>query len=166
MKLPYPYRTKEPVSQRLDRVDSSDPPRTDFNVRHPPQLEGSKRRNRSVSPRPSYFQHTMDRHSLALGQVDRLLKSNKDRPLVDSLSVDRNELIESWNDRYKQYRPRSRKSSVLSGRAVQDILKWIPDQDTVWQDKRDSDSVPMVEIPTSSVNSRQKRPLHPLDQFL
>lgn len=165
MKLPYPYRTKEPISQRLDRVNSDDPLRTDFNVSHPPRLEGSKRRNRSVSPRPS-FQHTLDRHSVALGQIDRLLKSNKDRPLVDSLSVERNELIESWNDRYKQYRPRSRESSVLSGRAVQDILKWIPDQDMVWQDNRDSDSVPMVEIPTSSANSRQKRPLHPLDQSL
>ncbi|KAI9260312.1 hypothetical protein EDC94DRAFT_610759 [Helicostylum pulchrum] len=160
MKLPYPYRTKEPISQRLDRVDSSDPLRTDFNVRHPPP--GSKRRNRSVSPRPPQIK-TLNRHSVALGQVDRLLKINKDRPSADSLSVECNELVESWNDRYKQYRPGSRKSSVLPGRAVHDILKWIPDQDTEWQDNRNRDFVQMVEIPTSSSNSRQERPLHPLD---
>ncbi|KAG2235116.1 hypothetical protein INT48_006497, partial [Thamnidium elegans] len=139
MKLPYPYRTKEPISQRLDCIDSNDLLQTDFNMKHPPQLEGSKRsnnRNRSVSPRPS-FRHikTLERHSVALGQVDRLLENNKDRPSADSLSVEpisNNELIESRNDIYKQYRP----MSLSSSRAVQDILKWIPDQDTVWQDSR------------------------------
>ncbi|KAI8050049.1 hypothetical protein BDF21DRAFT_432864 [Thamnidium elegans] len=169
MKLPYPYRTKEPISQRLDCIDSNDLLQTDFNMKHPPQLEGSKRsnnRNRSVSPRPS-FRHikTLERHSVALGQVDRLLENNKDRPSADSLSVEpisNNELIESRNDIYKQYRP----MSLSSSRAVQDILKWIPDQDTVWQDSRVSDSVQMVEIPNSSTNSRRKRPLHPLDHSL
>jgi hypothetical protein len=128
MVLPYPFRVKEPVAQRLDRLDS----KSSFMVMNLQQLSNQQRRkksNQSNSQKTSSQYQPIKlfkRHSLALGQVDQILKKNK--------MVKINTLLRSEEQMYKNNNRReSRAASIISDR-TQDIITWIPDQNTEWQD--------------------------------
>lgn len=172
MNLPYPYRIKEPKSQRLDRLDANNELTKAFNVKNSPLLPNTiKKQNEKapiVSPRRPVsrpVKKLLERHSLALGQVDQLLKTNNDR-LFNSLSIKPIPSYEtrSWNNRYKRTQQQSRKNHTpLPSQAVQSILKWIPDHDSVWLEGNNNDSLQMVEMSSKPVNDTQKRSLHPLD---
>lgn len=73
MKLPYPFREKEPVSQRLGRTKS-------ISRRHKEPIKPSKQ------------------HNLALGQVDQILKENPIGTLLEPIRHDRSKLLdENYN---------------------------------------------------------------------
>jgi hypothetical protein len=154
MTLPYPFRVKEPVSQRLERLDSDSSFMNIVKSRH-----HSRSRRKKGSNDSEYIQqpNIKKRHSLDLGQVDQLLKQ-------DVLLNHRN------------LKPK-RSASVISDRTVEEIMSWVPDKNTVWQDewkeektlsppasnKKDPNRIPpplwRLEV---NQNSPDKQ-LHPLD---
>jgi hypothetical protein len=81
MPLPYPFRVKQPVSQRMDRLGSSSS--FDMLSNTSQQVEKNKRSN-SVSRKSSSKGsqqsqqriRPLRRHSLALGQVDPIINGN------------------------------------------------------------------------------------------
>ncbi|CAO0796627.1 unnamed protein product [Mucor circinelloides] len=75
MMLPYPFRVKEPVSQRLERLDSNSSFMA-MNLQQP--LQQRQRASNQSSNQKLISQHhpikPSKRHSLALGQVDQILR--------------------------------------------------------------------------------------------
>ncbi|KAI7900905.1 uncharacterized protein BX663DRAFT_515675 [Cokeromyces recurvatus] len=108
LQLPYPFRVREPVSQRLERIDI----------------------HQDYIP---YRTHTK-RHSLALGEVAQLRKESG--PMKNTASVTRTE---------------------------QEIMSWMPDQRTIWQDWANNNEE------TSSHHNEElvftDDQLHPLDNI-
>ncbi|GAN10005.1 hypothetical protein MAM1_0311d09539 [Mucor ambiguus] len=131
MILPYPFRVKEPVSQRLERLDSNSSFMA-MNLQQPSQKQQQQqpqqRREKNNQSSISHHQpiKPSKRHSLALGQVDRIARKNS--------MIKTNTLLklQEATPKSKQHR-HSRAASIMSDR-TQDIMTWMPDQNIEWQD--------------------------------
>ncbi|OAC97573.1 hypothetical protein MUCCIDRAFT_116350 [Mucor lusitanicus CBS 277.49] len=119
MILPYPFRVKEPVSQRLERLDSD----SSFMAMNLQQQQQQLKKSSAIQDPPI---QPSKRHSLALGQVDRIVRKNS-MIKTDTLLKPQTSAPKS-----KQHR-HSRTASIMSDR-TQDIITWMPDQNTEWQD--------------------------------
>ncbi|KAI9472108.1 MAG: hypothetical protein EXX96DRAFT_582932 [Benjaminiella poitrasii] len=116
LQLPYPFRVKEPVSERLERIETQ---------------HGSSQRR---SKQPMTASRHAKRHSLALGQVDQLRKKS---------------------DKVRE--------SASTSRVDHDIMSWMPDQRTIWQDWMSIDDVSSHHSQELSFTDEQQ--LHPLDSI-
>ncbi|KAK4513286.1 uncharacterized protein ATC70_011854 [Mucor velutinosus] len=173
MILPYPFRVKEPVSQRLERLDSSSPFMA-MNSQQPPQRQWRKKSNESSTALQQHPIKPSKRHSLALGQVDRIVRKNSMRK-TDTLLKPQEPAPKS------KQRGHTRTASVNSD-LTQDIITWMPDQNTDWAQETDAhaplNSIPSdanmplrLHIPWHNELSRgvghtgayTDNPLHPLD---
>lgn len=130
MALPYPFRVKEPVSQRMDRLINNN----SFMAMSLQQSEEQQRRQ-SKSKQLSnqnyplhYFQpiKPSKRHSLALGQIDRISR-------LDS-AVKTNTLLKSEEQVYKNKQLNGSKTASVMSDRMRNILTWMPDQNIEWQD--------------------------------
>lgn len=175
MMLPYPFRVKEPVSQRLDRLDGNSSFMT-MNLQQPSHQRRQKKSNTSNSQKsPSECQplKPSKRHSLALGQVDQILRKNS--------VIKTNTLLRPEEQMYKNNNHGEAKAASIISDRTQDIITWMPDQSTEWQDwMQDTEAgiSPKQTPPTSSVFSDTQIPprlhipwtnsenqLHPLDNL-
>lgn len=155
MMLPYPFRVKEPVSQRLERLDSNSSFMA-MNLQQP--LQQRQRASNQSSNQKLISQHhpikPSKRHSLALGQVDQILRKNS--------MIKTDTLLKPQKPAHKseQYR-HSRAGSIMSDR-TQDIITWMPDQDTEWQDwmqENDTNAPPSKMPLMSTISSETDMPL-------
>ncbi|KAL9539381.1 hypothetical protein MBANPS3_010288 [Mucor bainieri] len=145
MLLPYPFRVKEPVSQRLERLESSSSFMA-MNLQQPPQQKKQQRQKKSNQSSVSHHQpiKPSKRHSLALGQVDRIVRKNS------MIKTDTLLKPQETAPRSKQHR-HSRTASIMSDR-TQDIITWMPDQNTEWQDWRQENDAYGKTTPSSETN--------------
>lgn len=155
MMLPYPFRVKEPVSQRLERLDSNSSFMA-MNLQQP--LQQRQRASNQSSNQKLISQHRpikpSKRHSLALGQVDQILRKNS--------MIKTDTLLKPQKPAHKSEKYRhSRAGSIMSDR-TQDIITWMPDQDTEWQDwmqENDMNAPPSKMPLMSTISSETDMPL-------
>ncbi|KAG2198966.1 hypothetical protein INT47_013150 [Mucor saturninus] len=129
IKLPYPFRKKEPVSQRLERAK-------------PEPEEDHKRPMKSSS---------MRHNSLALGYMDQLLMKDE----INNMEVEpiEHDTLMLLDETYHHPNLRSRKRS--DRHSQQDIMTWMPDQSTVWNNWMNDDYL------ISTYNNESSHPLTP-----
>lgn len=171
MVLPYPFRVKEPVAQRLDRLDNNSSFKA-INLQQPSNQQRRKKSNQYDSQKSSSQYppiKSSKRHSLALGQIDRILRKNS--------AVKINTLLWPEEQMYKNNNHgESRTASIISDR-TQDIITWMPNQNTEWQDTEagishkqtpsisstfnDAKIPPRLHIPWNNSENQ----LHPLDNL-
>lgn len=114
MKLPYPFRIKEPMSQRAIRMESNDP-----------FVKAMGLRKNSTENLPT--KNSLEkRHTLSLGQVDRLLHSDRSESGSVKFSVENGNRVKNEYNPYKR-------SQGLSVKEAQEISKWIPEH-SEWED--------------------------------
>lgn len=145
MKLPYPFRVKEPVFQRLERLESDSSFKNIVNSQH----SNSQRPRRKKSSRASEYSRssfiqsnqpiiTTKRHSLDLGQVDHLLRQEDTSLLIP---IKANHPVRS--------------KSIISNRTVEEIMSWVPDKNTVWQDDTSTASSNKLSPPATTSASKK-----------
>lgn len=110
MQLPYPFRIKEPVSQRAVRMDSNDP-----------FVKAMGLRQNADSPLGTTKKHSEKRHTLSLGQVDRLLNAERQEPWSVKFLPEHEGRVKNSYNPYKR-------SHGLSDKEAQEIAEWIPEQ--------------------------------------
>lgn len=130
------------MSQRLERLDSS----SSFTAMNLQQLSHQQQRRKKSKQSSTALQHhpikPSKRHSLALGQVDQIVRKNS--------MIKTNTLLKPQESgtRSKQHRL-SRATSIMSDR-TQDIITWMPDQNTEWQDWMQETDTPAPPISTDA----------------
>ncbi|KAI8642163.1 hypothetical protein BD408DRAFT_443680 [Parasitella parasitica] len=134
MALPYPFRVKEPVSQRLDRSARSSSFMSMNSQQSSFQQQQRKKTIRDSNQKPtSYYQsiRPSKRHSLALGQVDQILRKNS--------VIKTNTLIKPEEPIYKRKHQVNSRDSLSSDR-TQNIIAWMPDVNSQWQENNSNNS--------------------------
>lgn len=137
MKLPYPFRLKEPVSQRAVRMDSNDP-----------FVKAMGLRQNAQSPLETTKRHLEKRHTLSLGQVDRLLHAERPESWSVKFSPEDEGRVKTSYHRYKR-------SRGLSDKEAQEIAEWIPEHtewENDWEGKTEDEPSNPFKSPPSSPN--------------